>query len=674
MHPLQFNTVKLSLCLIIGILFGYLLQPSLLIALFSTLFTLLLLGTAFRHYKKLPSWLFGVLAASVTVCVGQLSFSLSQSNNFEHHYSHLLQSKNQGFIVKIREVLKPNEYSERFVAMVKFMDTAQVSGKILLSMPPDTSNTPLKVDDELMVLSTATPIKAPLNPHQFNYKKYLSHLGIEHQLYLSPDNSFIRPNPSRTIFGVAAQIRQRVIKKLKKNAFGQEELGVIQALLLGQRHDISPATNANYKDAGAYHILALSGLHIGILLGLLHFILTPLEFIPRGRTIKLALIVFLLWGFAVLAGLSPSILRAVTMFSFVAYALYLNRPTSHFNILALSLFFILLLLDPMLLFQVGFQLSYAAVFAIVLIYPLLQKLWAPKNYILKKGWELLSVSLAAQLGVFPISLFYFHQFPGLFFVSSLIVLPFLTFILGLGILVIVLALTNSLPPAVVIIYDSIISAMNSTIGYLAQQESFVFRKIPFDTVQLILSYAVILTVVLLLIKVSYKKTLLFLSFILCFQIYILGKQQYNKHRESLTIGHLSRNTALLHRKGAKLTVYTNHPPAAQRMASDYAIAQHSRELEYRPLRNSYTMDGERIVVMDSAYHILPKNYKVTNLVLTHSPKINLDRLLDSVQPKTIIADGSNYKSYIKRWKASCRAKKIPFHYTGEKGAINVFVR
>ena len=119
-------------------------------------------------------------------------------------------------------------------------------------------------------------------------------------------------------------------------------MGVIQALLLGQRNEITAEIDTDYKDAGAYHILALSGLHIGILLGLLHFLLRPLELLPKGRTIKLIVIVLLLWAFALLAGLSASILRATTMFSFVAYALYLNRPTSHFNILALSLFFILL--------------------------------------------------------------------------------------------------------------------------------------------------------------------------------------------------------------------------------------------------------------------------------------------------------------------------------------------
>ena len=157
------------------------------------------------------------------------------------------------------------------------------------------------------------------------------------------------------------------------------------------------------------------------------------------------IVVSLLWGFALVAGFSASVVRAVTMFTFVAYALYLNRPSNTFNILALSMFFILLLINPMLLFQVGFQMSYAAVFAIVWIYPLLQRLWFPKNVVVRKLWQLLSVSVAAQLGVLPISLFYFHQFAGLFFITNLAIVPFLGLVLGMGILVIILSLLNLLP-------------------------------------------------------------------------------------------------------------------------------------------------------------------------------------------------------------------------------------
>ena len=254
-------------------------------------------------------------------------------------------------------------------------------------------------------------------------------------------------------------------------------MGIIQALLLGQRNSISTETYDNYKDAGAVHILAVSGLHIGILLLLLQFLFRPLEILPKGRTIKLVVIVLLLWCFAFLAGLSASVVRAVTMFSFVAYALYLNRPSNTFNILALSMFFILLLFNPMLLFQVGFQMSYAAVFSIVWIYPMLQRFWTPKNSVLQKIWQLLSVSIAAQLGVLPISLFYFHQFPGLFFISNLLIVPFLGLLLGMGILVMVLALLDILPDFLVLWYNRIISLMNSVVEWVAQQEAFIFKNI-----------------------------------------------------------------------------------------------------------------------------------------------------------------------------------------------------
>ena len=177
-----------------------------------------------------------------------------------------------------------------------------------------------KVDDELIVFGKLDEINPPLNPHQFDYKSYLKGLGISHQLRLNTDTFFLMENPSTTIYGVVASVRSKIIDKLKQANFGTEELGIIQALLLGQRNDISAETYNNYKNAGVVHILAVSGLHIGILLLLLQFLLRPLERLPKGKTLKLIAIVALLWCFALLAGLSASVVRAVTMFSLVAYA------------------------------------------------------------------------------------------------------------------------------------------------------------------------------------------------------------------------------------------------------------------------------------------------------------------------------------------------------------------
>ena len=617
---------------------------------------------------------FGLLTGLLTVAIGIFSLTLSESKNLGQHYKQHSPEGNRAYNLKIREVLKSNDFSDRYIAHVNYMDSIRVSGKILLNITADITEGPLLVDDEIVAFTTFKPITPPLNPHQFNYKKYLSNIGIEHQIRLAQNDYLVNARPKRTIFGMAAKIRKHIIENLKKENFGSEELGVIQALLLGQRNEIKAEINEDYKNAGAYHILALSGLHIGILLGLLHFLLKPLELLTKGRTLKLVIIFLLLWGFALLAGLSASILRAVTMFSFVAYALYLNRPTSHFNILALSLFFILLLLDPLLLFQVGFQLSYAAVFSIVWIYPILQKLWAPQNWFFKKGWELVSVSIAAQLGVLPISLFYFHQFPGLFLVSSLLILPFLGFILGFGILVIALSLVNSLPPILVTTYDTVIRWMNTVIGTVAQQENFLFRNISFDGIQLIFSYGIIISMVMAFIKTSYKRVMIFLALILCFQTYILGNRYLTKQKETLVIGHITKNTTLIHQTGQLVTVYTNNPKASARMANDYSIAQNITKVEHRPLNNSFLIGNQRLVILDSSTVSLPKDNTISTLLLTQSPKINLERLLDSVRPKIVIADGSNYRSYIERWKATCKKKKLPFHSTGEKGALIYNIR
>jgi competence protein ComEC len=606
--------------------------------------------------------------------MGILSITLTDTKNHPYHYSHLNVYQSQTYTLKIHEVLKTNNFSERYIAKVQYLDTLKVSGKILLHIDKAPSPTNLKVDDEIVSASLLNDVPAPFNPHQFDYRHYLAGLGIAHQLRLSQDQFVLKKDPSVTIYGLAAYMRDHIIDKLKRESFGSEELGIIQALLLGQRNEVTEATNTDYKNAGAFHILALSGLHIGILLGLLHFLLAPLELLPKGRTIKLITIVLFLWGFAFLAGMSASILRAVTMFSFVAYALYLNRPTSHFNILALSLFFILLIFDPLLLFQVGFQLSYAAVFAIVWIYPLLKKFWSPKNWILKKGWELLSVSIAAQLGVLPISLFYFHQFPSLFFVSSLLILPFLAFILGTGILIIVLALINSLPPYLVVVYDTIIRWMNSVIAWVAQQESFIFRNISFDGVQLILGYGIIISLIYLLKKASFKSTAIFLSTIICFQLWGLGLRYKTNREEHLILGHTGRNTTLLHQTGRKIIMYTDNWPRSERMALDYSIANHTAELVHQPIKNSFKIGKERLVLLDSSFTSIPKDIPVATLILTQSPKINLERLLDSVQPQLVLANGSNYHSYIARWKATCLKRKLPFHYTGEKGAYTLKIR
>lgn len=650
--------------MILGIVIGYQFEVT---PLLSLLVMLVLLPLAYvngkrQHGEGFP--FFEVLIALTTISLGILVVGISLGRGMLSHYSTKNLETEEIWRLKVEEVLKPNDYSQSYITRVVAVGDTRASGKLLLNLTLDSVAKPLKIDDELLSLTNPEAIRPPLNPHLFDYQDYLQKQGVQHQIRTNY-RSIIVKQGSKTLFGMASNFREHIISKLKSRNFGHQELGVIQALILGKRDDISEATYNDYKNAGAVHILAVSGLHVGIILFLLEFLLSPLERLPKGKTIKLIFVVLLLWSYAFVAGLSPSIVRAVTMFSFVAYSLYLNRPTNSFNIIALSMLFILLV-KPLFLFQVGFQMSYAAVFAIVWVYPQLQKFWFPDNIVVRKAWQLLSVSVAAQLGVLPISLFYFHQFPALFFVSNLLVIPFLGLILGLGIVVILLALTNLLPQFLVDGFNWTIQLMNSIVGWVARQEGFIIRNIPFDSVQMIIGYAVIIALVVFLSRPRLKSALFFFGGLIVFQSWTIWNQTQVHQKETIVLAHRTRNTILLHQLGDSLSVITSDSDNIGTISTDYAVAERIQKVDTSVLRNSYQIGDKKLFVMDSL-GVLPLEEQLDYLLLTQSSKINLERLIDSIRPKKIFADGSSYPSVISKWQATCIKKEIPFHYTGEKG-------
>ncbi|MDP5061693.1 MAG: ComEC family competence protein [Maribacter sp.] len=666
MKLLAFIPIRLTLLLILGILIGYFFSFNLLYILLFTTFLFLLLAGIFFFEKNTKSILFGTIAALTFVSLGIYSYTAARPINYSSHYSNRQNTKNELWTLKIKEVLKPNQFSTRYFASVKSIGNKQVSGTILLTIPIDSAKLNLAIDDEFVTYTEAKAISPPLNPHQFNYKKYLENLGVYHSMRIAHDELVKIKGSQTTLLGIAARTRNHIIEKLNQENFGADELSVIQALLLGERSDISEETYTNYQKAGAVHILAVSGLHIGILLLVIQFLLSPLKNIPNGRTLILILSVLFLWMFAFIAGLSASIIRATTMFTFVAYALYLNRPHNTFNILALSILFILLFINPNLLFQVGFQMSYAAVFAILWVFPLLKELWFPKNKIIRYFWQLLCVSIAAQLGVLPISLYYFHQFPGLFFVSNLVIVPALGLILGMGILVIALSLLNWLPTPLVWFYNEIIGLMNNLIAWVAKQENFIFSAISYDFIQLLLSVLFLVMGIELCAKFNYKRIVFFLLSILCFQGWTIYQEYEAQNKSEVLVMHQTRKSLIFNRSGDNLSILANPDNKLDYLISDYITAERIASVRYDSLANSYAFEDELLLIIDSM-GIYQKSAS-QKILLTQSPKINLDRLLDSINPKVIIADGSNYKSYIERWKATCIKNKIPFHYTGEKGA------
>lgn len=663
MQQFNFVSIQLTICLITGIVGGFYLNippnPALIFIL--SLLPFFYLASK-RHDKQGPPY-FELLAILIVTAIGVFVTGLSTTNTIKVTNM----DTTQFWDLKVIEALKPTPYSKRYIADIQFQNGKPTKGKVVLNLTGNHSGSTVIVDDEIVFIGKLEEIPPPRNPHTFDYKGFLAKNGIQYQFRAKNEGQLlIKDRPTRTLYGFANELRDHIISNLEKQKFGSDEFSVIQALILGKRDAISTNTFDDYKDAGAIHILAVSGLHVGILLLLLEFLLSPLEYIPNGKSIKLILLILLLWSYALIAGLSPSIVRAVTMFSFFAYAMYLNRPANSFNILGLSMFFILLI-HPLFLFQVGFQMSYAAVFAIIWIYPKLQRFWYPENWLIRKSWQLLSVSISAQLGVLPLSLFYFHQFPALFFVSNLLIVPFLGILLGMGILTIVLSLLELVPQHLVIAYDFLIRQMNALVSWIAQQEGFIFRNISFDAFQMVLGYILVIALINALSNGNFKRWVLVAIAIIGFQIHGISFLLLVQNEEQLIVGHQTKNSIVLHQKGSNLNVYAGQPKNEITWIKDFAIAEHLDTILYHPISNTYLFNNRSLYVMDSLA-IYPE--QADYLMLTYSPKIHLDRLLEQLHPKLVIADGSNYKSSIRRWKESCRKKRIPFHSTSEKGYLS----
>ena len=670
MKILKYIPAQLVFFLVIGIILGYYLELSL--QLINTLLIISLLSLAILYFvsRKKGAYYFTFNTYAVFILIGIASITFKNPQLKEKNYSNYVSENINETVLVIDDILKSNPYYDNYIAKVVAVNGNQSQGKIKLNIAKDSTRNQFAVDDKIIVFENFKEIDKPKNPYQFNYKNYLARQQVYHQMTIY-DNSFIYLNKNKTsLKGLAHTFRQKINTALIKNGFKGDELAIINALLLGQRQEISKEIIENYQNAGAIHILAVSGLHVGIILLLLNFLFKPIERLKNGKVIKLILVVLFLWTFAFIAGLSASVIRAVTMFTAVAIAMATKKEISTYKTLLISIFF-LLLFNPYYLFEVGFQLSYLAVFFIVWIQPQIYNLWQPKLKIIDYPWQLFTISVAAQLGVLPLSLYYFHQFPGLFFVANLLIIPFLGLILGLGILVIILSLFNILPSFLASIYEYIIYLLNDTVGWIGKQESFLFKDISFTIISAVLSYFII--IIFFKWFETKKQPLLkyVLIAIILFQSNLILEKYKTKTSSEFVVFNKPRHSVLAKRIGDDITIHHNLDSISTNNAiKDYLIGTNSNINSIQnTIGNVHQINSQKLLVIDSIGIYEELDFKPEIIWLRNSPKINLQRLIDQIKPKKIVADASNYKSHITHWQKTSKNNNISFHYTVKDGAF-----
>lgn len=624
-----------------------------------------LLILVFLNQKQIRTF----LVFSYFFFVGISTVFIQDDVNYSNYFSHF-SKENSLAVLKIDKVLKSSSYHYKYQAKVIQIDQQKTKGIVLLNIEKESVSAVLKVDELIFAKASFNEINAPLNPHQFDYKNYLDKQGIRQQLFIDSSHFKSIGFGLRTFQGWSENFRDLVQSSLKKYSFTTDEMAVINALLLGERKEISKELLADYSKAGAIHILAVSGLHVGIILLLLLKLFSFLTYFKNGKIAQTILIILILWMFAFVAGLSASVVRAVTMFSFLA----IGQQFGSKKVILFSLFsslLILLIFKPLFLFDVGFQLSYLAVLGIITLQQKVYQLLSVNNKILNFSWQLTSVSIAAQIGVLPLSLYYFHQFPGLFFLSNIVIIPCLGFILMTGILIIFLSIFNVLPTFLANFYGFVISIMNGFVNWISNQEAFLFKDISLSFWLLLASYGIIFFSVRFLTHQTAKKALYVLGSFVVFQGVILVDKYQKKDKEEFLVFHKTKHSVFGFRNQNNIQFVhnTDSLQSINSITNSYKIGENIKESYKKMNTTIFQFNNQPILLIDSLGIYPLENLKNPIVILQNSPKLNVERMIKTLQPIKIIVDGSNFKTYASRWKVTSEKMKIPFHYTGENGAF-----
>lgn len=599
--------------------------------------------------------------------------------NTSQWFGHFYQSGNFVSVV-IEEPLVEKAASYKAVASVvavyKNKKEQKTGGRVILYFKKDSLPPPVLYGSKLLLASPLETIKNAGNPGSFDYKTYNLFKGLTHQAFVTTDSYVVLPGTVTNWFKqFIYNSRTWVVGTLREYISGEKEQGLAEALLIGYKDDLDKNLVQSYSNTGVVHIIAISGLHLGLIYWLLLQLTRPLKKISRLRWTRLLLIVAGLWLFSILAGAGPSVLRSALMFSLIAVGEVALRKTNIFNTLSFSAF-VLLCINPFLLWDVGFQLSYAAVLSIVLFFGPIYNWLLFQNKAVDFVWKLTAVTLAAQVLTMPISIFYFHQMPLLFPLANLVAVPLGSLIL-MGLLL--LCGITFLP----MIAGFVGNILQQTIFFL---NSYIegLDRLPFATWN-----ALSITVI---------QTLLLLLFALLFCFWLMEKQRRYAYlafyffAAFMALRGLSFFEAY---RQHKLIVYNTPKHAALDIISgrDYAFLgdssllldgfernfhlQPSRILHrvspqvWQAPRRNFVLAGKQFLLLDAAlpFAAVEPKQQIDVLILSKNPKIYISKLINSFILKQVVIDGSVPAWKAALWKKDCDSLKIPCYSVSEQGAF-----
>lgn len=642
------------LCFSLGVFFAFqeALSPWAIVLL--TLGTSLFFGHQFS-LKTLPFICFAMCFFALGIARVKIDQKLPKS--FYSIYTN--NNENDEFEFRITKLLRKSEYHYRFYAKVFSTNANACRGKILLTIDKSKMEQP-NVGEEYCFFGKLTPLQGPKNPFEFDYRRYLNYQGVYHQIKIREKEQLHYLNYKPNRFN---EFNAFLNEKISKSKLNQSSQIILKTMLLGQGEGMDKNTRQNFANAGVIHLFAISGLHIGLLMLMFQWILRPLQFLPHGRIGQSIGTLILLWGYAFLIGTSPSVIRSVTLFSSfqLGYLSYRKLPTSYLVLLSMG---ILLFIHPRFIVELGFQMSYLAVFGILFLQPLMHLNLASKQ--LQWFWNLTTVCLAAQIAVAPLSIYHFHQFPILFLLSNWIILPFVGAFLYLGFGSLLLLCLIDLPLMLTNLLNEIVELFNQFVFWVSDQKSFLLLNLKLSLIQLLLCYGIIVGAIL---GFGYKKKIgyYFMGLaILGFQWTI--QKPIENYSPSVWVTHLNGKSLLVEKEGENLIFHSNNSLSNHPIIQNFRNNIRHRTWQIDSLKNIYGIGNQKLYIVDGSWVENETIISSSIILLRENPKINLERFLLNHAPYLVIIDGSNTSYFINRWQKDLISLNQNHWITSHRGA------
>lgn len=509
--------------------------------------------------------------------------------------------------------------------------------------------------DTLIIYGKNYPLSTTKNPYQFDYSAYLKRQNIDHTIYVEHVLKHKSNHNHWKKFSVKS--KDIIREKMKNFGYTTETRSIISSMLLGDRSEISQELNDSYVATGVVHILSISGLHVVMIYIILQYILRPILWLKNGKRLRIILSLIIIWIFAFYVDMQPPVFRSALMISIYYISELLKRPKNIYHTISLSAF-IILIFQPQYLFDVGFQLSFSAVFFIVWLNPIYKKIYQPKHKLGKYFYDLSTTSISAQLGTMPFATLYFNQFSWLFLLGNMVLIP-ASFLMIIGaIIALILIGLNINFPLYTTLFNFFIETCNAYIKWLSNFDFLVLKQIYISTFTALLILIILHQIRPLILKHSKTSLYIILTSILLIQIH--RYMDLNKIRSSkeIVIFNQFKESLISIRNGQNLKIFSSEnldsSLTKQYTIRPFQVRNRIIKTEYFHLDSAIShpefYKSKSVLVVENMTFFIGNNLnkipEKTDYILARNSSFKPEDLVNLGQIKRVIADGSNYPSYV----------------------------